>query len=282
MTSSEANFYTTPSDHLEQGDIFYLDLVAPIADEIKRIFRTEDGRHGSLFFEGNARAKVFSQSELEELLQTSNRTELHTDPFRETLDGQQEMVVVAGRLFQYFIIASQTCDISGKNGKSLPWAIVLPIITISYTCKNQCLPFKSIDDQMTIHDFICSKLQDSEKLQSATEFEYGEEIRNITSELLEKKNNGKILEDIRQIKNFLNNYHKKGYMFPLTEKPDFKVPESYVDFTAAYSVPTDKLLSVKENRFARINTPYREDFAQHFANFFARVALPTPMKPKDV
>ena len=119
-TNSKGQFYTNPDEFLQQGDIFRIDIVAPIADTQTRIFRSIDGRHGSVVFEENCEGKIFEKDELKALLGNSPLTDLHTQPFWRTSDGQEEMVVVYAQLFQYFIIATQTCDVSGRDKKPLP------------------------------------------------------------------------------------------------------------------------------------------------------------------
>ena len=283
-TSGENGYYCQPSenDNLEQGDIFRIDIVAPSADENKRIFRTKDGQHGSLFFEGNREAGIFSQTELENLLNIVTRTEFHTDPFRETPDGQHEMVVVAARLFPYFIIATQTCDISGQDKPSLPWATILPIITLENTCKTEKLPFQTQNNNMTIHEFVGKCYELSSCLSHTTASNYGESIREIIRKWMPQLNKGDLKNDVGMIRNFLNQYHTKGYMFPLPSNEALGIPESYVDFTSTYSVPLNKILNIKQHRLACIKTPYREEFARKFADFFSRIALPKPMRPEKI
>jgi hypothetical protein len=69
------------------------------------------------------------------------------------------------------------------------------------------------------------------------------------------------------------------FIFSLPADASFGLPESYVDFTSAFTVPTSKLLALKDSRFAKIADPYRIDFAQKFGSFFSRVALPKQMQP---
>ena len=109
-------FYLPPGPQLEQGDIFRTELVAPAADRRQRIFRAADGRHGSVVFEEECEGRVFARSDLESLLRQSSANELRTRPFVQTPDGHDEMVVVYARLLRYFVIATQTCDISGEEG----------------------------------------------------------------------------------------------------------------------------------------------------------------------
>ena len=276
-------FYITPDNLLQQGDIFRIEIVCPGADTIKRIFRTIDGRHGSAFFASpGQKAKIFDQDDLENLLSTaSRRTELHVDPFCKTPDGQDEMVVVAGRLFHYFIIATQTCDVSGKDKKPYPYATILPVIPFAIMCKNEILPIPNIGN-MTIHKFIVDYAVKGEELDKQSDADYGAAIRIIIEDSLKLKVDKKFEKNLKLIRSFLNDYHTKGYMYPLHDDVKLSVPESYIDFSSTFAVPTDKLIAINSMRIARIATPYREDFALKFATFFSRVALTVPMKPEKL
>ena len=78
---------------------------------------------------------------------------------------------------------------------------------------------------------------------------------------------------------FLSRYYEKVCMFSLPAEPTFNLPESYVDFTAVFTVQTSKLLALESSRFVTIVDPYRIAFAKRFGEFFARVALPKLMRP---
>jgi len=69
-------------------------------------------------------------------------------------------------------------------------------------------------------------------------------------------------------------------MYFLPNSEGFQVPESYADFSVAYTVPTTRLNELRSTRIARIADPYRDKFAQDFAHCLARIATPSPMKPK--
>jgi len=279
MKSNTDIFYAAPNDYLAQGDIFRIDLVGPYADEVKRIFRTTDGRHGSVFFEGNCPAKIFSQEDLESLLETTRRTELHIDPFSKTRDGQAEMVVVPAELFQYFIVATNTCDISGVDGPPKCAATILPVITLASMCKRTPLTFRTVNTPTTIHSFVTQYCPKGEALEVAGDLDYSTIVRLTINEWIESNIPKKLRQDVAQIKNFLMNYHSKGYMSPLPQNMKYGLPESYVDFTTVLTVPRDKLLEIKEFRFVRIADRYCDNFARKFGDFFSRLALLKQMRP---
>lgn len=273
------SYYSKPHSYLQQGDIFRIDLVAPAADVSQRIFRTEDGRHGSLVFEENCRGRVFDRQELDALLEDGPHTEFFTKPFHATPDGQEEMVVVFSRLFQYFTIATQTCDISGKDKGPVDWATILPVITLTDMCKTELIPFRSTDQILTIHEFVSKYCETSGALENLSDMDYVPELKKIINECAKEHTNKAIRQDAGHVKNYLASYYKPLFIFSLPADNTFGLPESYVDFTAAYTVHTSKLLAIRDSRFAMITDPYRIDFAQKFGNFFARVALPRPMRP---
>jgi len=275
-------FYSPPDSFLQQGDIFRIDLVSPAADEIQRIFRSKDGRHGSIVFEENCDARVFSRIELDNLLNNAKRSDLHTQPFRPTIDGQDEMVVVFARLFKYFIIDTQTCDISEQDHKPLPWASILPVITLEDMCKTVLFPFDYTSEPTTIHDFVTKQYPDSDNLESSNENDYSNILREIIKKWLEFVEPKNLEKEVNRIKNYLDGYYNKKWVFSLPYNQRYNVPESHVDFTTIFTIPRDKLVQIQGHRFVRIESPYRDDFAQKFGTFFSRIALPTPMKPQKL
>jgi len=282
-TLSNSGFYTHPQDYLQQGDIFRVQIVAPDADETQRIFRAGDGRHGSVVFDERCEARIFSRSEIENLLANSTRTLLHTDPFRKTPDGSEEMVVVFARLMRYFVLVSNTCDISGLDREPTPYATILPVRTLYDICTQEPRNFPNTQENTTIHNFISKHYSSgAQSLQDAKELRYGTVVKQTLKSWIKTKPNKNVLEDARFLQNFLFEYYKKGYLHSLPEDNILGVPESCVDFTSVFTIPTSKLLEIKANRFVRIADKYLEAFAKHFGDFFARIATPKPMRPENI
>ncbi len=279
---SESPFYAPPVEHLEQGDIFRIDLVAPSADETQRILRTVDGQHGSHVLGDAQEGRIFGRQELDNLLARAPAAAGIPLPFLSEPDGCQEWVVVAGTLFPYFILVTQTCDISGKDGEPVPWAAILPVIALASRCKTERIPFKTSSTPITLHDFVQVQYGPHDELEAASDTEYPFLLRDLVKHWLATVETKKLRTDVERLRNFLHNYADKGYMYPLAPSEEFDVPESYVDFTAVHCVPTEKLQKLRESRLARINIPYREHFAQGFAHFLGRVAVPQPMRPRPV
>ncbi len=172
-TVSNSGFYTYPQDHLQQGDIFRVQIVAPDADQTQRIFRSRDGRHGSIVFDERCEARIFSRTELEDLLANTVRTVLHTDPFRKTPDASEEMVVVFARLMRYFVLVSNTCDISGLDGEPTLHATILRVRTLYALCMEDAFEFPNTKENMPIHDFIVKHNPDgAHNLQGIYELNY--------------------------------------------------------------------------------------------------------------
>lgn len=69
-------------------------------------------------------------------------------------------------------------------------------------------------------------------------------------------------------------------VFGLYFLPEFEnyLPESIVDFRDVHTVPRELLEQFIRTgkRLIRLQTPYREHLAQHFAVTFSRIALPEP------
>lgn len=279
METANVNFYVAVTDYLQQGDIFCQDVVTPVVDTQKRIFRTEDGRHGSIVFADGVPGKVFDEEDLKRQLTTCVRTPLHTDPFALTADGHPELVIVHAHLTSYFILATQTCDVSGVDKAAFPTAIILPVFTVRDVCRYQRLPFPALDGQMmSIEDFFERHASEKGLSLENDSFRYPEILRKIIAAW---KPPTKPLEESRnRIRNYLSKMNEKGWMYYLQQAVEFQVPESYVDFSVAYTVPTRRLNELRDSRVARIADPYRDQFAQSLANSLARIAVPATMKPK--
>lgn len=136
---------TNCQEYLSQGDVFHIDLVAPMADPEKRIFRTIDGRHASVIKPNGSDGRIFSYDELMSVIQALQPRQ-RVFPFQKTSDGKSEMVLVYADLLEYFIIISQTCDISGIDSPTKPTCTILPVITLAQYCRGQ-VSFSYIDPE---------------------------------------------------------------------------------------------------------------------------------------
>lgn len=271
--------YLAVSDFLQQGDIFRQEVVCPTVDTVKRIFRASDGRHGSVVFAENVSGKIFDESELRSTLTATTRTPLHTDPFHTTSDGHPELVVVHGTLTSYFILASQTCDVSGIDKAALPTSIILPIRTVLEICRYEKLPFASMDNEaLSIEEFV-ERNSLNKNLRSINDaFSYPDAMRKLLLEWT--PTNKSVASDKGRVKNYLEKQLKTNWMYYLQADSTFGVPESCADFSVAYTVPTARLASLKDGRIARLGDPYRDQFAQAFATRISRIAVPKPMTSK--
>lgn len=249
-----------------------------MVDTQKRIFRASDGRHGSVVFSEGIPAHVFDQEELLGRLNSSTRTPLHTEPFSLTPDGHPELVVVYSSLTSHFVIATQTCDVSGKDRNSLPMAIILPVITVMEICRYQRLPFRSADGETTIEEFLETNAQNTSLRLERDSFRYPEVIRKALADWV--PTTSKLQEDRNRIRNYLARMQERGWMYFLKQDAAFQIPEGYVDFSVAFTVPTQRLNELNNSRLARIADPYRDQFAQALANRLSRIAVPTPFKPE--
>ncbi len=266
---------------MEQGDIFALDLVTPLASQSQYIFRTRDGQHGHAVFEGRGEGYVFEREELEQLLariDRPSRTENHTPPFALAPNGDPEMVIAHAHLRRYFTIATQTCDVSGLDKQPLAAAIILPIQTLLEICLTTRLEFVSEDRKMTIHEFLCKHCPDTGLLSTLPPAQYGRVLRQTITDWTPSPK--KLLGDRNRVANLLKKMlQSKTSVYYLRENDAFGLPESIIDFTAAYTVHRDILIENTTSRVARIASPTREDFSHKFAHFISRVAIPAPSGP---
>ncbi|MBN2211246.1 MAG: hypothetical protein JW709_07605 [Sedimentisphaerales bacterium] len=278
---AEVCYYENPASHLSQGDIFRIDVVGPGADFLKRIFRSADGRHGSCVFEEECNARVFSPNELEEQLKKVERGLLHTDPFCSTHDGNDEMVVVFAKLLKYFIIATQTCDICGRDKPPSPHAVILPVVPFAIICRTERLPLDGTEKGVTIHDFITQKCPQADDLNDADDMNYPEKLREAIRGWTLNKNDP-MRAIVGKIKDFIGGFYKQGYLHYLAKESIYNMPESGIDFSMIFTVPSQRLNNVKTARIATLRGDYRNQFSRAFAEYFGRIAVPRSMSPPKI
>jgi hypothetical protein len=279
MPETNPNVYLPVSDFLQQGDIFRLETVTPFADHQQRIFRTSDGRHGSLVFSDGVPGVVFDPVDLRNtFFERGPLDPMHTQPFQMTRDGQHELVVVFATLVQFFVIATQTCDVSSQDKPAQSHVIILPAKLLSDICRTEQIPFPGMLEPMTIEGYL-THVTNSSDLQGTSEpFEYGDKLRALLASWQPITKNE--IQNKGRIKNLLSKFlDGSGYVHYLKRDIEFRIPEMCVDFSAAYTVALQQLTSLSGNRIARIGDPYRDQFAQAFAHHISRIALPEPVKP---
>jgi len=131
MTMTETEPFNQCADYLAQGDIFAIPLVAPYADDEIRIFRTANGLHGyNVFEKGGLEGRVYDYKDLLDVLDDLPDNE-RVLPFHPSPESPYEMAVVYADLLEFFVMASQTCDVSGVESKPKSFASVLPFIPIA-------------------------------------------------------------------------------------------------------------------------------------------------------
>lgn len=282
MSGSDGGFYGHPEEFLQQGDLFRVDVVAPVVDRVQRLFRSHDGRHASAVFADGAEGALFDREGLETLLSEIDRQPLHTEPFEETDDGQMEFVVVQASLLRYFVLASQTCDISGMDGPSNPVAVILPVITLRDLCTTERFPFltsrKGVYDKLTINEYLLRHSGVEEFSEHQDPADYGAALRIVISEWNPPKNTPQ-KRNLGLIKSFVQNQAKKGWLHWLSDDPSFGVPDACVDLSRIFTVATDQLQELSHARIASLRGPYRDQFSQVLGNHLSRIATPKPIGP---
>ena len=281
---SNPDLFTSCQPHLSQGDIFRIKLLAPFADPEIRIFRSRSGKHGSLVLDGKEEGLVFSLEDLIDRLEDvpSHQTLL---PFHRSVDGQDEMVVVYADLLEYFIIVSQTCDVSGLDHDPKPFACILPFVPLSQYLMHERLPILS--DAESAWTTICDYLETTCNVTFGEKRDdpitLAEEVRRVLGEWTpkkgteEKKIKGRIIDSINKAVD-----NKKNYLYYLPVSPELKVPEGYIDFLRMYTLQIEILNDLKESRVATVASPYREDLAQNLAIYLSRIALPKALSPPSI
>lgn len=276
----QSDFYRPVEAHLQQGDIFRADVIAPFAEATPRLFRTTDGRHGSAVFTGEAEARVFSIGELNATLSSITiRSDLHTQPFQATHDGLAEMVVTSAELAEYFVLASQTCDICGLDKPAKELAVVLRATPLRTLCMSTLLPlFGSEIAPVSIHAYLTEELR-TQELVEATSASYSSVIRRL---LHAWEPASKAKKTVRsQIGNALRRLLQgDANLFFLAASEEFGFGELSVDLTTVFTFPTRRLLEIEALRMASLVEAHRNKFAQDFGARFARIAVPVPMIPQ--
>lgn len=274
---TETRKFSDVTTYLQQGDIFKIDVVCPIIDTEQRLFRSVDGRHGSVVFSGSSPGKVFEPRDLLKTLEERVQTPLHTKPYCLTPDGHPELVVVHATKTSHFIVASQTCDISGCDKKALDTCIILPIRTILEVCRNERLPFDNEGSNYTIEEYVDSVCGSDLKMRDVDDpLSYPDRLRELMDSwnpATKAKN-----EEKSRIKNYLKKLCESNWTYYLQPDSELQIPASFVDLAVAYTVPVLKLEQLKEHRVARLGDPYRDQFSQAFGNRLSRIAVPEPMR----
>lgn len=282
--------FASCEEHLAQGDIFAISLVAPFPDPEIRIFRTVSGQHGSMVFQPDGeRGQVFAYEDLLQVLESLPSTR-KLQPFQQNEKGDHEMVVVHAELVACFIIASQTCDVSGIDSQPRPFASILPVVSLRDWLSQERMPIglspEESDDVSrwtTIVDYLQTKLGEDLTEFRNDVFALPDKVRSLIDEWSPQRNSPD-----RQIRNHIRSYIHKAvdnrrlYIYYLPRASDLRVPESIVDFCKLYTVSTNMLEHLKARRIVTIKPPYREQFAQKLAYYLSRVATPTPINPPEV
>jgi hypothetical protein len=282
MAETEAStaFYSDVTDFLQQGDLFKVNIVVPFADQSQRLFRATDGRHGSVVFAETVTGTVYESDDLRAVLaQIPNRTPLHTEPFQSTPDGQRELVLVFGGLAEFFLIATQTCDVSAHDKPPHPYAIILTAKTIINICRFDRVPFQGEQTSQTIEDYLVSATK-SDALRRVTDpNEYFSTLKKEVSNWKPQGHDATV--NCGRIKNFIRKQTGGAQHVHFLPADSVRgIPDLFVEFSGAYTVDTSLLVALSGRRIARIAVPYREQFAKAFADRIARIAVhPTPKPP---
>jgi hypothetical protein len=280
--------YAAANTHLAQGDIFSLNLVAPLADDQVRILRTEEGLHGTHVLTGKP-GRIFDYHGLIETV-AALPPEQQELPFQNQSSLPLEYVVVFGDLVEYFMVASQTCDVSGVDARPQVLAAVVPIVSLAAYLSRQRLPIGLADEEaqdtskwVTIVDYLQQALPENLSGIREDPFALPDRIRQLVSAWNpSKKSEGRqVRGKIRSTLNDLLDPQKK-YIYYLPSSPKHGVPEGFVDFTRLYSVVTEKLNGVSAQRVCTLASPYREEFANKLGLYLSRIATPAPLAPEKM
>lgn len=227
-------------------------------------------------------AEIIHESDLLDKLKSAPQGGLYTKPFRPTPDGQPELVIVSANLVRHFTIITQSCDVCGVDKKNVPGvAVILPICTLMEMCKYDPIPIGPKDSLTTIEDLLA---EHDDRFNCLSECDNDLEYGILLRDELEKWQPPKGLpkETKGRIKNRINSLPSAAHFFTLPHSTDYCLPEAYVNFSQSFTVPIAKLLEMKHRRLCRIADPYRDSFAEKYANRYFRIATPKPMLPGKI
>lgn len=293
----QPEFYGEPEKYLAQGDIFSLDLVLPFADSKKRIFRAPSGRPADRIPYEGKKGLVFSEEELLAVISNLPQAK-QVSPFDPIKADGLEMVIADAALSKFFIIASQTCDISGVDHSQRPVCVIAPIMTLASFFLSEATEAKKEDGEAggRILDYLNQKLRDDPNVCKNTDiqsrdlyeavlddFGFPDYIRSVLPVWKPKKNDeqnfrGKLIGFLKEI--VKNGKHSTYYLPKRNGRSASteRIPEGYIDYTRLYSVPTAQLEERIDARPATILSPYKEEFAQRMSMYYSRIATPSPIE----
>ncbi len=270
-------------EDFQQGDIFATRLVAPLADDEVRLFRTVSGRLGHLAMEGHEAGRVFAYDDVLAIPGVPDGE--RPLPFPVAAEGGGEMVVAYADLLEYFVLASQTCDVTPPKPKD--FVSLVPYLPLAPRLMGERLPIGLSPDEAadrtlwkTVCEYITQHTGDS--LHGAGEGVFGLPMRvrmavadawqGVPREI--NANRKWIKEHVRGLSD-----NERLYLYYMPPAPEAGVPEGYVDFTRLYTIPFDCLSRLGPHRRATINSPYREQFARKLGDYLSRVAVPKALDP---
>ncbi|MHB1034641.1 MAG: hypothetical protein ACYC35_08860 [Pirellulales bacterium] len=280
--------YSAANAYLAQGDIFKRRLVAPLADDEIRILRSEAGRHGQHVLSGES-GRLFSYDELVDTLTALPPNE-QEGPFQTSGGPPLEYVVVPAGLVEYFMLASQTCDVSGVDGAAKPFAAVVPVVSVSGYLSRERLPLGLLGEDAqdktqwtTIVDYLQDTLKEDLGKIRDDPFGLPDKVRQVLRgwQPPKKSNEHQVRGKILNVLGGLLD-SKRSYIYYLPLSRPHRVPESYVDFTRLVSIGTDKLNDLKQHRVSSLASPYREEFANKLGLYLSRIATPAPLVPPKI
>jgi hypothetical protein len=189
------------------------------------------------------------------------------------------LVVAYGDLWEYFVLASNTCDASGEGRK--PYLCVLPYVPFAHGLRDRKAPLglatrsqrKDQDRWVSVLGFLRDEA--GVDLSSVAVDELPRAFRDAVKELGPPLPEADI-KLLRKVAGDTPPMAKRNYAYwvPGTEAAPL-VPDGYVDFVQVCMLSNDRLQGFADRRIATLRSPYREQFSHKLGNYLSRVAVPT-------
>jgi len=194
--------------------------------------------------------------------------------------GVEYPVAVYAYVVDYFMVGSQTCDISGPGRGTR--ACVVPYFTLGQVLASQTVPVTRDDgseSSTTIVDRLEREFGADFSGVSDIHMDLPARVRDFVRERLgvETKQHQKTL---RQVLNAINQRLLNPGMgvYYLPEARDLEFPEGYADLRQVYTMSLDELETHSDKRLASLAGSYREEFGRALGDLLSRVAVEEPRR----
>jgi len=191
-------------------------------------------------------------------------------------------VVARTVICDYFLLGSQSCDVSGEG--KLDLTCIVPFWPLGRLLGSELLPITSSserDGRMSIVSYLTQEYDEDFSGVADVDMDMPDKVRaTITKHLAKAATAQKdVLKRLRKLisEELVNPFRKSTYYLPAV--PALCVPEGYADLGQVYTIPLAELEERRDKRLAQLSGSYREHFSRQLGDLLSRVAVPEPLRP---